>query len=90
MMINRDLIAVIGQPVRVGSLNGTITLRAITPEPLELGLIIGGPIGARAHHLAARQRLGQTIGAELGFVAVTLQPDSWVMMYTVAVKSASV
>ena len=62
-MINRDLIAVIGQPVRVGSLNGTITLRAITPEPLELGLIIGGPIGARAHHLAARQRLGQTIGA---------------------------
>lgn len=90
MMINRDLIAVIGQPVRVGSLNGTITLRAITPEPLELSLIIGGPIGARAHHLAARQRLGQTIGAELGFVAVTLQPDSWVMMYTVAVKSASV
>ena len=82
MMINRDLIAVIGQPVRVGSLNGTITLRAITPEPLELGLIIGGPIGARAHHLAARP--------ELGFVAVTLQPDSWVMMYTVAVKSASV
>ena len=46
MMINRDLIAVIGQPVRVGSLNGTITLRAITPEPLELSLIIGGPIGA--------------------------------------------
>lgn len=90
MMINRDLIAVIGQPVRVGSLNGTITLRAITPEPLELGLIIGGPIGARAHHLAARQRLGQTIAPELGFVAVTLQPDSWVMMYTVAVKSASV
>ena len=65
-----------GLASRCRRLDGAVALCAVAPEPLKLGLVVGGPIGTGAHHLRTGQRLRQAVRAELGFVAATFQPDS--------------
>ena len=55
-------VAVVGEPVGVGALDGAVALCAVAPEPLELGLIVGGPVSAGAHHLRTGQSLRQAVG----------------------------
>lgn len=52
-----------GLPVGVGALDGAVALCAVAPEPLKLGLVVGGPIGTGAHHLRTGQRLRQAVRA---------------------------
>lgn len=59
-------VALVGEPVGVGTLDGAVALLAVTPEPLELGLVVGGPVGSCGGHLAAGQCLGESVCAGAG------------------------
>lgn len=44
-LVLKNSVAVVGEPVGVGALDGAVALCAVAPEPLKLGLVVGGPIG---------------------------------------------